>query len=822
MANKTVIIDFKAGDTTLINHLKELDKVSKSLTSTQKQIINADNKSVQSKTKHRAAVKKLYIDLKLAGRGFKDVGYNTKQFSKALKGNKIAIAQVQAQTKKYIQSLKKVDTQSKKSSQRTRILGGTFAVMRSKMLLFNFAMGLGIRQLGKFGSAASKVESMSIAFGTLSGGTELASDALDKLEMATNDTMSQFDLFQQANNAMILGVSKNSDEMAEMFDIAQRLGRALGRDTASSVESLVTGIGRQSRLMLDNIGIIVKSEEAYESYANKLGVTTDELSDAEKKQAFLEATMASARRKVADLGDEVLTNQDAYDKLSASADNLTAALGTRLQPLLTTLASAFTTIADEASETMRVTAILKTDYASLSTHEERREHLLAQIIKQEKSLAKITKGGSADFRTHAMLTKAIAENKMLLHFVNKNVAKSQERAVELTKKEAEEQKKLIKAEKDRLDKLAQAEIDRKAKIKDREWRDKEQIKRKKAHNDFIDNLEKDRQAARETIFEDDLAFNLKQLDDQATQFRALKLNAEEEAQITKWLGDQKALLKKEAIDKQEKIDKEARDKIKDARAIVLEDNVEFQLAELEIQREQYEQLLTSKEDQLALEEWFKDQKSEIAMKNLEDNIHGFKAAEDAYDTFVDSMLDKDMTMMQTQEAMWNAFKESMFKFLAEILKEKIKHLIAESIIKKSANKATEVEAAKSGAKIYTAYAPAAKTALLATAGGVAIPAAIGAEAVGAVVDSFQIARDGGLIGGRRHSQGGTLIEAEQGEFIMSRNAVESIGIDNLASMNQGGGVGVTINIQGNMIGNESFVRDTLIPEISKTVNEGLA
>ena len=56
----------------------------------------------------------------------------------------------------------------------------------------------------------------------------------------------------------ILGVSKNSDEMAEMFDIAQRLGRALGRDTASSVESLVTGIGRQSRLMLDNIGIIVK------------------------------------------------------------------------------------------------------------------------------------------------------------------------------------------------------------------------------------------------------------------------------------------------------------------------------------------------------------------------------------------------------------------------------------------------------------------------------------------------------------------------------------------------------------------------------------
>ncbi len=102
-------------------------------------------------------------------------------------------------------------------------------------------------------------------------------NALKKLEQATNGTMSQFDLFQQANNAMILGVSKNSDEMAEMFDIAQRLGRALGRDTASSVESLVTGIGRQSRLMLDNIGIIVKADEAYESYARKLGTTSDKI-----------------------------------------------------------------------------------------------------------------------------------------------------------------------------------------------------------------------------------------------------------------------------------------------------------------------------------------------------------------------------------------------------------------------------------------------------------------------------------------------------------------------------------------------------------------
>ena len=44
---------------------------------------------------------------------------------------------------------------------------------------------------------------------------------------------------------------------------------------------------------------------------------------------------------------------------------------------------------------------------------------------------------------------------------------------------------------------------------------------------------------------------------------------------------------------------------------------------------------------------------------------------------------------------------------------------------------------------------------------------------------------GGYIGGRLHSQGGTLIEAERGEFIMSRDAVNRIGLDNLYNLNQG-------------------------------------
>ena len=58
---------------------------------------------------------------------------------------------------------------------------------------------------------------------------------------------------------------------------------------------------------------------------------------------------------------------------------------------------------------------------------------------------------------------------------------------------------------------------------------------------------------------------------------------------------------------------------------------------------------------------------------------------------------------------------------------------------------------------------------------------------------------------------------------MKRSAVQNIGVQNLANMNRTGNAGgVTINISGNMIGNDEFVRDNLIPEIQKVSNQGLA
>ena len=321
MAQEKITIKFiPDGHTDLIKALNNLAKAQREV----QNVVASAGKVVKGATvttqKFSTIAAGLTTKLKAQGLSWKKLGVEANLVKRAYKGNKLAI--------------EKLRVAMKQGHNGSRLLHNSFATLRSQLLLFQFAMAMGVRQLVKFADQAAKIESMSRAFNTLAGGGETATIAMDKLKVATDGTMSQFDLFQQANNAMILGVTKNSDEMAEMFDIAQRLGRALGVDTKLSVESLIVGIGRQSRMMLDNIGIVTDVEKANAAYAKQLDKSKDELTDTERRQAFLNATMEAAREKLATMPAEIASTQDAYDSLRASASDASVALGELFAQLL--------------------------------------------------------------------------------------------------------------------------------------------------------------------------------------------------------------------------------------------------------------------------------------------------------------------------------------------------------------------------------------------------------------------------------------------------------------------------------------------------------
>ena len=177
---------------------------------------------------------------------------------------------------------------------------------------------------------AGQLEGVETAFNNMRNEAGFSINTFSKLDKALNATADKMTIMTQANNAMLLGIAESDDQMAEMFDVAQRLAQAVGQDATFGIESLVTGLGRQSKLMLDNLGIIVDTNKAYENYATELGTTVEKLTDAEKKQGFVNEAMRQGRALVDGIGKESLTTSQKLDQLNTSVTNFKVAVGEAL------------------------------------------------------------------------------------------------------------------------------------------------------------------------------------------------------------------------------------------------------------------------------------------------------------------------------------------------------------------------------------------------------------------------------------------------------------------------------------------------------------
>ena len=80
---------------------------------------------------------------------------------------------------------------------------------------------------------------------------------------------------------------------------------------------------------------------------------------------------------------------------------------------------------------------------------------------------------------------------------------------------------------------------------------------------------------------------------------------------------------------------------------------------------------------------------------------------------------------------------------------------------------------------------------------------------------------GGLIGG--NNSGNVPIVAQQGEFVMQRSAVDSIGVEQMNRINQTGQVGgnITVNVTGNVM-SQDFVDGELSEKIQDSVRRGIS
>ncbi len=200
-------------------------------------------------------------------------------------------------------------------------IGAAFAVEKIASTTF---------ELGKVGAQALRTQA---SFDQMAAGVGSSGDAmLSAMRTATAGTVSNSELMLSANRAIMLGVADNADEMSRLMAAAIERGRALGVSASQAVSDVITGIGRMSPQILDNLGI-VGATKAIDDYAKSLGKTSEQLTDVERKQALVNVVLAGAS------GPAVIDDAAAaFERMDASIQNAKEALGVLFSPAIAAIA----------------------------------------------------------------------------------------------------------------------------------------------------------------------------------------------------------------------------------------------------------------------------------------------------------------------------------------------------------------------------------------------------------------------------------------------------------------------------------------------------
>jgi len=245
---------------------------------------------------------------------------------------------VSANFDKASTKVQKLSEASNKSAGVISKLGGAFGKIGLPLIVANQGLELFNKLVGSVGSIvsggiglanlANEFEGLNSAFEGLKASVgEDGATAFNSLKSATKGLISDMDLLRSSNQALLLGVDDGSGKMNQLSEDAIRLGRAMGITAKDAVDSLVIGIGRQSKLVLDNLGVIVDAKTAYENFAEANNIVGRTLTDSEKKLAFQAEAFAQISEKASRLPDITNNVAQGFQVLGNTFESIKISIG---------------------------------------------------------------------------------------------------------------------------------------------------------------------------------------------------------------------------------------------------------------------------------------------------------------------------------------------------------------------------------------------------------------------------------------------------------------------------------------------------------------
>jgi hypothetical protein len=249
---------------------------------------------------------------------------------------------------------------------------------------------------------------------------------LEGLRKATRGTVSDLELMQNAVKAGNFGIPLK--EMAGLLEFASRRAQETGESVDYLVQSIVTGIGRKSPMILDNLGI---STSRLKAEFNGAAI------EAQSIGQVTAAVAKIAKEEMSKAGTATITAADAAAQVTAQMTNLQVAIGDRLNqsmgPFLNSLGSAvgfFTDLvaiplSDKYEDEAAAVAGLTVELTSADTAMERRRDILNYLnSKYPGYLEKI------DLEKTSMTDLAAATAKLNGELINRIVIQRQQEKID--------------------------------------------------------------------------------------------------------------------------------------------------------------------------------------------------------------------------------------------------------------------------------------------------------------------------------------------------------------------------------------------------------
>jgi len=189
----------------------------------------------------------------------------------------------------------------------------------------------------KMSETAGKYNSVKDAFSSMTKDMGFsASEFESKVGEASKGTLDKLTILQQGTRALsLMGGDAFDDfggQFAQLAEYTKKASRATGQDMDYLFNSLITGMSRESKMLLDNLGINVDIVEAKKIYAESIGKEVDELTKSESKHAVLNATLKELETTFGDVSATSGGFSGAMAQLKTTMTNAQITIGQEVVP----------------------------------------------------------------------------------------------------------------------------------------------------------------------------------------------------------------------------------------------------------------------------------------------------------------------------------------------------------------------------------------------------------------------------------------------------------------------------------------------------------